>query len=138
MISTKGRYALRVMIDLAEHNNGEYIPLKEISERQNVSKKYLESIIALLVKKNFLEGLRGKGGGYRLVKKPDEYSVKSILDLTEGTLSPVFCLAEKKQVCKRAANCKTLPMWQKLDTLINDYLGSVTIAQLANEPGTEN
>ena len=134
LVSTRGRYALRVMIDLAEHNTGEYIPLKEISDRQDISKKYLESIIALLVKEDFLEGLRGKGGGYRLVKQPEEYTVRSILLLTEGTLAPVVCLADEKQCCQRAAECKTLPMWKKLDSLINDYLESVTIAQLMENP----
>ena len=130
LVSTRGRYALRVMIDLAEHNTGEYIPLKEISDRQNISKKYLESIIALLVKENLLEGLRGKGGGYKLVKKPEEYTLRSILRLTEETLAPVNCLSKDKNTCQRAAECKTLPVWSKLDNLINDYLESVTIAQL--------
>ena len=130
LVSTRGRYALRVMIDLAEHNTGEYIPLKEISDRQNISKKYLESIIALLVKENLLEGLRGKGGGYKLVKKPEEYTLRSILRLTEETLAPVNCLSKDKNTCQRASECKTLPVWSKLDNLINDYLESVTIAQL--------
>jgi len=133
LVSTRGRYALRVMIDLAEHNNGEYIPLKEISERQNISKKYLESIISLLVKENFLEGLRGKGGGYKLVKRPEEYTVRSILLLTEGTLSPVNCLTAESKLCSRADNCKTLPMWKELNDIVNNYLESVTLARLAEK-----
>ncbi len=138
LVSTRGRYALRVMIDLAEHNTGEYIPLKEISDRQDISKKYLESIIALLVKENYLEGLRGKGGGYKLVKKPEEYTVRSILLLTEGTLSPVYCLAAGEKECSRASECKTLPLWEGLDKLINDYLENITIAQLAANPFIQN
>lgn len=138
LISTKGRYALRVMIDLAEHNSGEYIPLKEIADRQNISKKYLESIIALLVKENFLDGLRGKGGGYRLVKEPEKYSVRSILLLTEGTLAPVSCLTEESHSCERAYECRTLPMWTKLNSLINDYLESVSIADLSRSSELQN
>jgi len=134
MISTKGRYALRVMIELAEHNSDGYLPLKDIANRQNISEKYLESIMKVLIKENFLIGLRGKGGGYKLTRDPQYYTVGSILKLTEGSLAPVACLECKPNHCERSAICKTLPMWRKLDEMISDYLESVTIADLAN-PG---
>ncbi len=129
MISTKGRYALRVMIDLAEHP-GNYIPLKEIAERQEISEKYLEIILKSLVREKFLIGQRGKGGGYCLSKAPDTYTVGSILRLTEGSLAPVACLDEKAEQCARVSNCRTLSMWQDLDKLINEYLDGITIADL--------
>ncbi|MGI6715758.1 MAG: RrF2 family transcriptional regulator [Eubacteriales bacterium] len=134
LISTKGRYALRVMIDLAEHDNGEYIPLTEIAQRQDISEKYLESIISILSKAGYLSGLRGKGGGYKLTKKPSQYTVGSILKLTEGSLAPVACLGDKVNKCARSAECKTLPVWQKLDKLIDDYLESITLADIACTP----
>lgn len=132
MISTKGRYALRVMIDLAEHNTGSYIPLKDIAERQQISEKYLESIIKILVKADYLDALRGKGGGYRLNRDPSEYTAGSILRLTEGTLSPVACLEEGSSPCSRAAECKTLPMWKELDNLISGFLDHYSLLDLAN------
>lgn len=130
MITTKGRYALRVMLDLAEHNNGKYIPLKEIAARQEISEKYLESIISVLSKAEFVIGLRGKGGGYRLAKSPEQYTVDSILRLTDGSLAPVSCLETPHNTCSRASSCKTLPMWKKLNNLIHEYLESVTLDQL--------
>lgn len=130
LVSTKGRYALRVMIDLAEHNNGEYITLKEIADRQNISEKYLESIISILSKAGFLEGLRGKGGGYKLSRLPEQYTVGSILKLTEGTLAPIACLAENSPSCKRKDDCRTLPFWEKLNGIIENYVESVTIEDL--------
>ncbi|MBR1781554.1 MAG: RrF2 family transcriptional regulator, partial [Oscillospiraceae bacterium] len=129
---TKGRYALRVMIDLAEHQTEGYIPLKEIAQRQEISEKYLESILKSLVRNRFLTGLRGKGGGYRLTRSPDLYTVGSILRLTEGTLAPVSCLEDDPSSCSRMAECRTLPMWQKLDQLINDFFDGITIADLMN------
>lgn len=134
LVSTKGRYALRVMIDLAEHNNGEYIPLKAIAQRQEISEKYLENIIPVLTKAGFLVGVRGKGGGYKLTREPEKYTVASILKLTEDTLSPISCLAEGGKQCDRAAFCTTLPMWSKLDKLINDFLEGYTIADLMGKP----
>ena len=113
LISTRGRYALRVIIELCSHAKGEFVPLNVIAENQDVSLKYLESIVALLVKAGFVEGLRGKKGGYRLTKDADEYSVGEILKLTEGTLAPVTCLEENAESCPRSAECKTLPMWEK-------------------------
>ena len=135
LISTKGRYALRVMIDLAEHQTEGFIPLKVIAERQEISEKYLESIIKLLVKARFLNGLRGKGGGYRLTKAPDQYTVGGILRLTEESLAPVACLEPDADVCSRAAECRTLSMWRGLDKVINDYLDNITVADLARTGG---
>jgi len=131
MVSTKGRYALRVMIDLAEHHTGEYIPLKEVASRQEISEKYLESIISVLVKAGFLQGLRGKGGGYRLTRSPEQYTAGAILRLTEGSLAPVACLENGAAPCSRLSECRTLPMWKNLDHLVNDYLESITLADLA-------
>ena len=135
LISTKGRYALRVMIDLAEHRSEEFISLREIAVRQEISEKYLESIIRMLVKAKVVDSLRGKGGGYRLKKAPEEYTAHSILRLTEESLAPVACLEEHADACPRATRCKTLPLWQGLDRAIRDYLKSVTIADLM-EQGT--
>lgn len=131
-ISTKGRYALRVIIDLAEHDNGAFVPLKDIAGRQEISEKYLESIVAILVKGNFIEGLRGKGGGYRLSRSPESLSVGEVLTLVEGSIAPVACLDCKPNRCHRAEDCKTLPMWTELERRINEYLNEITIADLAN------
>ena len=133
LISTKGRYALRVMIDLAEHQAEGLIPLKVIAQRQEISEKYLESIIKLLVKARLLTGLRGKGGGYKLTKAPEQYTVGSILRLTEESLAPVACLGQDADACPRMAQCRTLPLWQGLDKVIHDYLESVTIADLMEQ-----
>ena len=130
-ISTKGRYALRVMIDLAEHN-GEYITLMDIAERQGISEKYLESIVSLLSKNDFLISLRGKGGGYKLARNPEDYSVLSILLVTEGSLAPVACLEKKPNRCPKVAECKTLQMWEDFEKLVNDYFSNITIADLVN------
>ena len=134
MISTKGRYALRVLIDMAEHQTDGYIPLKEIAKRQDISEKYLESIIAVLARAGLVEGQRGKGGGYRLSRELKDYSVGEIVRLTEGSLAPVSCL-EGENTCPRADKCLSLPVWEKLDTLINDYLDSVSLADLLAEGG---
>ena len=121
MISTRGRYALRVMIDLAENNNGSYIPLKDIAARQEISKKYLEIIVKDMVNAGLILGASGKGGDYQLCRKPEEYIVGEILELMEGSLSPVACLADKNYECSRRAACKTLPMWEEFDTLVHNY-----------------
>ncbi|MEY8338188.1 Rrf2 family transcriptional regulator [Lachnospiraceae bacterium 62-35] len=131
MISTKGRYALRVMIDLAQHQGEGYVPLKEIARRQEISEKYLESILKILVHHHMLIGLRGKGGGYMLTRSPEQYSIYSILLLTEGCLAPVACLEKESKSCTRIAECPTLPMWQKLDSLITDFFNKITLADLA-------
>ena len=133
LISTKGRYALRVMVDLAEHAADGFIPLKVIAERQDISEKYLESIIAILSRAGLVEGLRGKGGGYRLTRSSAKYSVGEILRLTEGSLAPVTCLEGAENPCPRAGECTTLPMWQKLDDLINTYLDSVSLSDLLSQ-----
>ena len=130
MISTKGRYALRLMVDLAEHQQENYIPLKEIAQRQELSEKYLESIIKLLVRDHLLEGVRGKGGGYRLTRSPEEYTVGSILRLTEDSMAPVACLEPGAKACEHASECRTLTLWKGLDKVINDYLDNITIADL--------
>lgn len=137
MISTKGRYALRVMVDLAEHWSGNYIPLKEVAARQEISEKYLESIVKVLVRNSFLEGIRGKGGGYRLTKSPDQITVGSILRLMEGSLAPVACLEQEAVECPRVSICKTVTMWQNLNKMVNDYFDGITIADLTGgeEPG---
>ena len=130
MISTKGRYALRVMIDLAEHCNGEYIPMKDVVKRQQVSQKYVERIMTMLSKANFVEAVHGKGGGYRLNRSPDEYIVVDILRLTEGSLAPVACLDCDAEECERADQCRTLPMWKELNNRITDFFDGITIADL--------
>ena len=132
LISTKGRYALRVMLELAQGEPGECMPLPVIAQRQGISEKYLESIIAVLARAGLVEGQRGKGGGYRLSRELKDYSVGEIVRLTEGSLAPVSCL-EGENTCPRADKCLSLPVWEKLDTLINDYLDSVSLADLLAE-----
>lgn len=128
MISTKGRYALRVMIDLAEHQAQGYLPLKEIAQRQEISEEYLESILKVLVRSKLLAELRGKGGGYRLTRPPEQYTVGEILRLTEGSLAPVACLGQEE--CARREHCRTLPMWKKLNGLVNEFFDGITLADL--------
>ena len=130
LISSRGRYALRVMIDLAEHDDGAYIPMKEVAQRQDISLKYLERILPILGSAKLVEGLHGKGGGYRLTRKPEDYRISEILRLTEGDLAPVACLECNAEKCKRTAECRTLPMWMELNRRVNEYLDSVTIADL--------
>lgn len=128
IISTKGRYALRVMIDLAENMDDNYIPMKIIAQRQDISLKYLEKIMPPLVKNNLILGMHGKGGGYKLTRKPGEYKIGEILRVTEGNLAPVSCICDDN-VCSHK-DCRTRPVWDKLYTLINDYLDSLTIEDL--------
>lgn len=130
MISTKGRYALRVMIDLAENENGAYIPLKEIAERQDISKKYLEIIVKDLVRAELVKGAIGKSGGYKLRKSPGDYTVYEILKATEGSLPSVACLADDAEVCERACQCKTLPLWKEYDLVIKDFFKSKRLSDL--------
>lgn len=133
MISTRGRYALRVIIDLAENSKGDYIPMKIVAERQGISLKYLERILPLLVSANMVEGIHGKGGGYRLSRDPGSYTVGEILRVTEGDIAPVSCLECNAETCDREDTCRTLPMWTRLNDLINNYLDSVTIKDLMEE-----
>ena len=137
LISTRGRYALRVLIDIAEHQVDGYLPLKEVAERQEISEKYLEAILKGLVKEGVLIGIRGKGGGYRLSRAPDQFSVRSILQMTEDSLAPVSCLDTGSEPCARAANCRTVALWQGLNQVICDYLDRYTLADLmrVDEPG---
>lgn len=128
-ISTKGRYALRVMIDLAENSNGNFISLKDIANRQGISNKYLEQIIALLNKAGYLETARGYAGGYKLIKEPKEYVIGDILRSTEGELAPTYCLSEDGE-CERKKSCKTYSFWKGLDDVISEYVDSKTLADL--------
>ena len=130
IISTRGRYALRVMLELAENESGDYIAMKKIAEKQGISLKYLERILPVLTQNQIVEGVQGKGGGYRLTRKPEEYKVGEILRLTEGDLAPVSCLECGAEPCERRGECRTLPMWTKLHDVIGDYLDSVTLADL--------
>ena len=137
MISTRGKYALRVMIDLAEHGTDKYIAMKTIAQRQCISLKYIERILPPLVKANLIEGVHGKGGGYKLTRRPEEYKISEILSLTEGDLAPVACLECGAEPCKMHAECRTLPLWSELNKLILNYLESVTIADLMRDLKTE-
>lgn len=130
MISTRGRYALRVMIDLAENSDGTYMAMKEVAQRQDISLKYLERILPVLVDGGLVEGLRGKGGGYRLTREPEEYPIGEILRLTEGDLAPVACLEKGARPCDRAGSCRTLPLWKELNARVNDFLDSKTLSDL--------
>ena len=132
IVSTKGRYALRVMIDLAEHQAERYVPLKEVAERQEISEKYLENILKVLVQNGFLEGLRGKGGGYRLSREPGEYTLGEILRLTEGSLAPVECVEEDAPECDREHSCVTKILWKRMYDAINDVVDHVTLEDLMN------
>lgn len=139
LISTKGRYALRVLIDMAEHQADGHVPLKEIAQRQEISEKYMETIVKILVNSGILIGLRGKGGGYRLSKSPDQITVDSILRLTEGSLSPVACLEDGASPCAKMGICRTYNLWRGLDRVIGEYLAKYTIADLMQmgDPGND-
>jgi Rrf2 family iron-sulfur cluster assembly transcriptional regulator len=130
LISTRGRYALRVMIDLAENEKDGYIPMREVAARQQISLKYLERILPQLVSNKMVEGVHGKGGGYRLSRDPSSYTIGEILRVTEGDIAPVACLECNAKACDRTEDCRTLPMWSELNGRINDYLDHVTIADL--------
>lgn len=130
MISTRGRYALRVLIDLAEHQNGEYIPMREVAARQEISLNYIERIMPVLTKAKLVEGLHGKGGGYQLTKSPDQYIVGDILRLTEGDLAPVACLLCDAKECNRISKCRTFSMWDKYYRMTNEYFDGITLADL--------
>ncbi len=130
MISTKGRYALRVMLDLAENHSSEFIPLKDIAERQEISKKYLEIIVKDLVTAKLVKGSSGKGGGYMLVKKPEDYTIGEILEASEGPFLTVACLAADADKCPRAAGCKTLPLWAEYNRMTRDFFFSKKLSDL--------
>lgn len=130
LISSKGRYTLYVLVDLAKNGKNGYVPLKEIAERQDISKKYMEGILKTLVDRNLLEGVKGKGGGYKLTKEPEDYSLGEILRLTEGDLASVPCTSKTHEHCNHMESCPSHPIWQELDRIINDYLDGVTLADL--------
>ncbi len=132
MVSSKGRYALTVMVDIAKNDEGNYVSLADIAERENLSMKYLESIIAILNKGGLLNSARGKNGGYKLAKKPNEYSISEILLLTEGSLAPVNCIMQDGVQCDKAAGCSTLPLWAGLDKVIDNYLGGITLEDIVS------
>ncbi len=134
MISSRGRYVLRVLADLAQHSGGEYIPMKDIAERQEISLKYIEKIMPVLTKSGMVDGLHGKGGGYRLNRPPEEYKIGEILRLTEGSLAPVHCLETGASPCGRADRCSTLSMWRRFDKLANEFFDSVSLADLLLPP----
>ena len=133
IVSTKGRYALRVMVSFAQRGREEYIPLKEIAEEEGISQKYLESIMTTLSKAGFVDAVHGKGGGYRLNRKPSEYTVGSILKLTEGSLAAVSCTSQGPAACSRSTCCQTKPMWDRLDKMIDDFFEGITVEDLLKE-----
>ncbi len=137
IVSTKGRYALRVMVRLALDREDGYIPLKEIAEAESISQKYLESIMTTLSKAGFVDAVHGKGGGYRLNRDPEEYTVGSILKLTEGGLSAVSCTSQGAAACSRTECCQAKPMWDRLDKMIDDFFEGITIADLLKDSATE-
>lgn len=130
MISTRGRYALRVLLDLAEHQSDGYIPMKDVAKRQELSLKYIERIMPVLAKNAYVEGVHGKGGGYRLTKDPKDYKIGDILRLAEGDLAPVNCLSCNATKCDRADTCPTLPMWTEFYNMVNNYFDGITLADL--------
>lgn len=134
-ISTRGRYALRIMVDLAEHKEEGYIPLKAMSERQYISLKYVENIMSSLSKAGLVDAKNGKSGGYRLNRKPEDYHLDEILIVTEGDLAPVECLSCEINTCKRKDNCKTLPMWKEFYKVISDYFKSISLSSLLTNDG---
>lgn len=133
IVSTKGRYALRVMVGFAQRGGDEFVPLKEIAEAEGISQKYLESIMTVLSKAGFLDAVHGKGGGYRLSRAPSEYTVGAILKLTEGGISAVSCTSQGASACARTECCQTKPMWDRLDKMIDDFFEGITLEDLVNE-----
>ena len=138
MISTKGRYSIRILLDLAEHRNGKYIPMKEVAARQEISLKYIEKLMPALKSANLIDSTHGVGGGYRLTREPDQYTLWEILCLAEGDLAPVSCLQPGAASCSRAAECRTRPVWQGYYDLTKKYFSSITLADLMNAPAGDN
>lgn len=138
MISTKGRYSIRILLDLAEHRNGDFIPMKEVAGRQGISLKYIERLMPALKAAGLVESVHGIGGGYRLTREPEEYSLWEILELAEGDLAPVACLQPEVPVCQRADECRTLGVWQGFYDLTRDYFSRITLADLLDMPAGDN
>ncbi len=136
MISTRGRYALRMMLDLAEHQEDGFVPLKDIAEREDISKKYLEQIIPVLNRAGLLQTSRGSGGGYRLIKPPRDYTVGEIVRAAEGTMAPVSCLEGQTNPCPKCSECATLPIWQGLQSVIDEYLDAISLEDVLNRAGS--
>ena len=134
MISTKGRYSIRVLLDLAEHRNGDFIPMKEVAARQDISLKYIERLMPALKAAGLIDSVHGAGGGYRLTRQPEDYTLWEILTLAEGDLAPVSCLQRNAPPCQRAAECRTLPVWQGYYDLTREYFSGITLADLMNAP----
>ena len=137
MISTRGRYSLRIMLDLAERPQGGYTPMKEVAARQEISLKYIEKIVPLLTKAGFIEGVHGKGGGYRLTREPEQYTLFEILRCAEGDLASVACLQENAAPCARAAECRTLPVWKAYDALTREYFSGIRLSDLLQPTARE-
>ena len=138
MISTKGRYSIRILLDLAEHRNGEFIPMKEVAGRQGISLKYIERLMPALKAAGLVESVHGIGGGYRLTREPEEYALWERLELAEGDLAPVACLQPEAPVCQRADECRTLGVWQGFYDLTRDYFSRITLADLLDMPAGDN
>ena len=138
MISTKGRYSIRILLDLAIHRNGEYIPMKDVAERQGISLKYIERILPVLKENGLIDSVHGKGGGYKLTREPDQYTLWEILRLTEGDLAPVACLKDGAPSCDKAAECRTLPVWKNYYKMTVDYSSGITLADLMDVDLSEN
>ncbi len=138
MISTKGRYSIRILLDLAEHSDGEFVPMKDVAERQGLSLKYVERIVPVLKEHRLVDSVHGKGGGYRLTRDPDRYTLWEILTLTEGDLAPVSCLKDGAEPCPRAAECKTLRVWEDYYKMTVDYFSGITLADLMSAPLPDN
>ena len=134
MISTKGRYSVRILLDLAEHRSGGYIPMKEVAARQEISLKYIERLMPALKTAGLIDSVHGAGGGYRLTREPEDYTLWEILTLAEGDLAPVSCLQRNAPPCQRAAECRTLPVWQGYYDMTRDYFSGITLADLMNAP----
>lgn len=138
MISTKGRYSVRILLDLAEHHNGGYIPMKEVAARQDISLKYIERLMPALKSAGLIDSVHGAGGGYRLTRPPEEYSLWEILTLAEGDLAPVSCLQRNVAPCRQAAECRTLPVWRGYYDMTRQYFSDITLADLMNTPQGDN
>ena len=138
MISTKGRYSVRILLDLAEHNNGEYIPMKEVAARQDISLKYIEKLMPSLKIAGFIDSTHGIGGGYKLRREPDQYTIWEILKVSEGDLAPVSCLLDNASPCERAAECKTLPVWKNYYKMTKEYFEGITLSDLMGNPEINN